>query len=290
MDFTASAVNPFRSTRGPCSALFAGLSLVLMLLTSGVNAKSFSGLIYPLHDITLSAGVAGLVMKRPVLPGQYVKADQVLLELDDRLQAIESERRKAIYEDQSELEAVRERTAILTTLLNDSRMVFNETGSVSKDELLRLEAEYIATKGRLEQLVAQKKRELLDYETAERERLQRRITAPINGIVTKVIPQIGEWAKPGDAIILLVDPSVAVLRLAIPHTEADYLKVGSSQLIQMEAGSTVPQMTGHVSFVSPVADPASGLVRIEITFNNPLKGIKPGIKGSIEINSGKPVK
>lgn len=257
--------------------------LILLVGGAGAQAKMFSGLIYPLHDITLSAGVAGLVMKRLVVPGQSVKAGQVLLLLDDRLQIIESDRRKVIYEDNSEVVASRERAAILTTLFKDSRTVFEETGSISKDELLRLEAEYIAAKGRVEQLIAQKKREYLDYESAERERLQRHIAAPISGIVTKVLPQVGEWAKPGDPIILLVDPSTAVLQVAIPHTEAGSLKLGAQQKIQLETGGSITHVTGRIAFVSPVADPASGLVEVKINFTNPQLAIKPGIKGYIDI-------
>lgn len=283
MAINAGVPSLSRLIRATSPVLWVCLALVLAPIKA--PAKTFAGLIYPLHDITLSAGVAGLVMKRLVLPGQSVKANQVLLQLDDRIQTIESDRRKVIFEDQSELVAARERTRILNTLLKDARAVFKETGSISKDELLRLEAEYVASSGRMDQLVAQKKREQLDYESAERERLQRHITAPISGVVTKVIPQVGEWAKPGDPIVFLVDPSTAVLRLAIPHAEARALKVGADQSIQMESGSAVPQITGRVTFVSPVADPASGLVQIEITFSNPKRSIKPGIKGSIEINS-----
>ena len=265
-------------------AIWVGLMIVLAPI--GICAKTFSGLIYPQHDITLSAGVAGLVMKRLVLPGQNVKADQELLQLDDRLQAIERDRRKVIFEDQSELVAARQRTQILSTLFKDSSDVFNNTGSISKDELLRLEAEYVTSSGRVDQLVEQKKREQLDYESAERERLQRHITAPINGVVTKIIPQVGEWAKPGDPIILLVDPSTAILRLAIPHKDVGTLKAGTTKMVQMESGSAVPQLAGRVTFVSPVADPASGLVQIEITLNNKNGAIKPGIKGSIEMGTG----
>lgn len=97
-----------------------------------------------------------MVMQRLVTPGQRVKENQVLLLLDDRLQAIESERRKVIFQDQSELVSVRERTKILSTLRDDSRAIFARTGSISKDELLRLDAEYLASKGRQEQLIEQK--------------------------------------------------------------------------------------------------------------------------------------
>jgi RND family efflux transporter MFP subunit len=236
-----------------------------------------------LHDVTLSAGVSGLVMKRAVLPGQAVRADQLLLQLDDRLQSIESNRRRVIFEDQSELQATRDRLRILDTLLHDARAVFDSTGSISKDELLRLEAEQLASRGRLAQLVEQKKREQLDYESAERDRLQRHITAPISGVVTKVIPQVGEWAKAGDPMLHLVDTSVAILRLAVPHNLASALKAGAQQLIRLESGSSVAEVTGLIKFVSPVADPASGLVQVEISFSNPGRRIKTGIKGMIEL-------
>ena len=231
----------------------------------------------------MSAGVSGLVIKRAVMPGQTVKADQLLLQLDDRLQSIESNRRRVIFEDQSELQATRDRLRILDTLLNDARAVFNSTGSISKDELLRLEAEQLASKGRLAQLVEQKKREQLDYESAEGDRLQRHITAPISGVVTKIIPHVGEWAKSGDPVLHLVDTSVGILRLAVPHNTANGLRPGAPQLIKLESGSAVAEVTGQIKFVSPVADPASGLVQVEISFSNPGRRIKTGIKGTIEL-------
>ena len=271
----------------PSRPLALSLTCLALLLAASIEiqARTFSGLIYPLHDITLSAGVTGLVTHRGVQLGQSVKADQVLIQLDDSLQVIESNRRKVIFEDKSEIYAARERTRILTTLLKDAQAVFASTGSISKDEILRLEAEQVAASARLEQLIEQKKRELLDFEAAERERMLRRITAPVDGIVTKLAPQVGEWAKPGDPVISLVDASTAILRLAIPHGEANTLKVGANKAIKLEAGSAVAQVMGRVNFVSPVADPASGLVQIEITFINTKYGIKPGIKGMVDISA-----
>jgi multidrug efflux pump subunit AcrA (membrane-fusion protein) len=42
-------------------------------------------------------------------------------------------------------------------------------------------------------------------------------------------------------------------------------------------------MAGRVSFISPVVDPASGLIEVRITIPNHLLLVKPGIKGSIEL-------
>ena len=255
----------------------------LLTLSASLHARVHTGLVFPLHDITLSAGVAGLVMKRLVEPGERVKADQVLLQLDDRLQSIESERRKAIFQDNSEIDSVRERNVIILMLLNDAKSVYNKTGSISKEELLRLEADYVTSKGRLEQLLAQKKREALDYESAERERLQRYVIAPVDGVIVKIIPRIGEWAKPGDPIISLVDASTALLHLTIPHKDARALKLGLVQTVTLDVNDSVYRMAGRVSFISPVVDPASGLIEVRITIPNHLLLVKPGIKGSIEL-------
>ena len=173
-------------------------------------------------------------------------------------------------------------------IISQDSAVYKSSGSISKDEMLRLEAEASAASGRVNQLVIQKKRERLDYESAERERLQRHITAPIGGIVTKIIPQVGEWAKPGDPIMMLVDATTAELHVAVPHKEAIGLKVGAPQVIEFEAGSGVTSITGRISFISAVADPASGLVEMKISFANPKLMIKPGIKGSIDIKSSAP--
>lgn len=268
----------------PYARLWTLLCAGWLALSFDASAGVHAGLVFPLHDITLSAGVAGLVMNRLVEPGERVRADQVLLQLDDRLQQLESERRKAIFQDQTEIESVRERTAIVLTLLTDARAVYSKTGSISKEELLRLEADYITSKGRLDQLLAQKKREALDYESAERERLQRYITAPVSGVIVKIIPRIGEWAKPGDPIISLVDASTALLHLTIPHKETRSLKVGALQGLMLDLNDSAAYRTvGRVSFISPIADPASGLVEVRITFPNSQLLIKPGIKGSIEL-------
>jgi multidrug efflux pump subunit AcrA (membrane-fusion protein) len=94
---------------------------------------------------------------------------------------------------------------------------------------------------------------------------------------------VGEWAKAGDPMLHLVDTSIAILRLSVPHAIAGSLRVGSKQVILLEAGSTESQVLGMIKFVSPVADPASGLVQVELSFNNPAGRIKTGIKGTIDI-------
>jgi len=210
---------------------------------------------------------------------------QLLMQLDERLQSIETERRRVILEDESELVSTRNKTRILQVMLDDSRAVYATTASISKEELLRLETEYLSSAGRLEQLIAEKKREKLDFEFARREQMQRRITAPVNGIVTKFLLRPGEWAKPGDPVLMLVDASTVILRVAVPHGKVNDLELGAKRNVELETGSTAPRATGRITFISPVADPASGLVEVEVTIDNLTGAIRPGVRGTINVIS-----
>jgi multidrug efflux pump subunit AcrA (membrane-fusion protein) len=73
--------------------------------------------------------------------------------------------------------------------------------------------------------------------------------------------------------------------VAIPYVEISALRIGQTQSIALEAGGAMTQATGKVTFISPVADAASGLVEVRITFSNSQLGFKPGIKGSIQVPS-----
>jgi len=259
------------------------LPCLLLWVACAARAATFTGLVYPIHDVTLSAGVSGIVHTRHVAPGQRVQADQALIALDDQAQTIESSRRKAMLDDTSEIAAARDRVRILGELFTVARNVFDRTGSVSRDELLRLEAELTVSRGRVEQLEAQKKRELLDYQAAEHERQLRHYRAPVAGTVAKIFPSVGEWVKPGDPLLHLVDVSTGVLQLVVPLQEARALRAGMVLPIRFETHMNDAPTRGRVDFVSPVADPASGLVVVKVHFGNGNFRIRPGVKGMVEL-------
>lgn len=264
--------------------------LVLLLMWGAAcgmaRAQDYTGLVYPLHDIVLSTGVGGVVLSRPVELGRHVRANEVLLVIDDRLQAIEAQRRRVIFEDQSELKAAVERLRILKQLYEDARQVFEKTGSVSRDELLRLEAEYLAAQGRLDQLRAQKKREQLEYQSAEQERQLRHLLAPVAGVVVKIEPDVAEWARPGDPLLQLVDASVCVFRVNVPLAAVSGMRVGQSAPLQIDQGGRALTVQARVTFISPVADPASGLVELRLNFDNPRLQVRPGAKGTLRLGTG----
>jgi RND family efflux transporter MFP subunit len=260
----------------------------VMLAAPAAFADEFVGLVYPERELTLSLGQGGIIAQIRVKPGQAVKANQVLLELDDRMQQLEMNRRKVVLDDKSELAATSDRARVLKTLYEDARRVYDQTGSVSRDELSRLEVESSAARARVQQLEAQESREQLDYQSAAQEVRMRRLNAPAAGVITRVLPKVGEWAKPGDVMMDLVDPGSCYLKVNVPMKFAQGLRAGMRMPVRVENGGA-DAINGRISFVSAVADPASGLVEMRIAFANPKHAVRPGAKGSVDLRPAQAV-
>ena len=264
--------------------LSARVALVALCAASaGASADQFVGLVHPHTEVALSMGVGGVVARLHVRPGQPVRAGQALLVLDDRMQELEVNRRQVVWQDDSELNAARDRARALKTMYDNTKRVFDSTGSISRDELSRLEVEYSGARGRVEQLVAQKRREKIEYDGAAAERALRAMTAPRAGVITRVVAKVGEWAKPGEPLMALVDASTCYLTTNVPLRVVPGLKAGQPIQVRFEAAANTAPVTGKVTYVSSVADPASGLVEVRVDLPNKALLIRPGIKGLIDL-------
>jgi RND family efflux transporter MFP subunit len=260
------------------------LAIASVLGASAVRAAEVSGIVYPLHDLTLSTGVGGVVLSKDVALGQAVKAQQVLLVLDDREQAIELHKRSIIMEDRSAVDAENKRAEILKELYDQATKVFDSTGAISKEELLHARSDWLTEQAKYEQIVAEKAREVAEFHAAELELKLRSVTAPVGGVVTRIYVEPGEWAKPGDPLVHLVDASTCYLKIALALPQSAKVHVGQATTITFRDGSATLQHKGQYSFVSPAADPASGLIEARVVFDNARAHVRPGIKASVEID------
>ncbi|CAN5287333.1 hypothetical protein BH11PSE10_BH11PSE10_04470 [soil metagenome] len=255
------------------------LSLAALASAGPAGAADYVGIVHARHKLSLSLPVAGVVARIAVEPGRKVDAQQALIYLDERAQALEQQRRKTVLDDQSELRATEERLKIVQPLAEDARKLAGSRGAISREDAARSELDFVVSRGRLAQLQAQKERERLEFQLAEVDRQQRRLVAPVAGVITKVNIDLGEWARPGDALVELVDTSVLHLRVNVPAAAARQLKDGQSLQVKLDTG----EVAGAVFFISPVTDAASGLVEIRVRFNNPGGKIAAGSKGIVAL-------
>ncbi|MHB8830352.1 MAG: hypothetical protein ACYC6Q_12605, partial [Syntrophales bacterium] len=82
---------------------------------------SLSGITEPIKDVTLSATTGGTISAIFVKEGESVSRGAVILEMDKKLDELETERRRLIWESKSEVEAAAARVTTLKWLLESNR-------------------------------------------------------------------------------------------------------------------------------------------------------------------------
>jgi RND family efflux transporter MFP subunit len=261
-----------------CFGWLHGVFMMAVLAGTVAEAQTFRGLIEPVQDVELSVPIPGRLAEVHYREGERVAKDEVILELDGRLEQLEVERRRLIYEDRAELDAALARRDLLAEDLAALRSLFERTGSVSREELRRKELEHTLAGldiGRLEQAQA---REQVEYRMAQEQRRLRILEAPFDGVVADVYFDAGESVQANQPIVRFVADDQCYLVLNIPAEVAAGLVLDEAVTIEADTQPPVVK-SATIRFISPVVDPASGLRRVKLAFDNQAPRIEPGVAG-----------
>ena len=171
-----------------------------------------SGTLAGNKESTIAAETGGRVTEVAVEVGDYVKAGEPLVRLDDELYGLESERAKVAY-DKATMDLDR-----LEKLYQDK--------SLSDSDI---EGARLAAKGA----------EVV-YRMALKTYNDATIRAPFNGTVASKSTEVGQMVERGMAVIQLVDISSLKLTVGISESDVKYVTPGAAATIVVEAaGDTV---------------------------------------------------
>lgn len=240
---------------------------------------SVSGITEPIRDVTLSATVVGTISAIFVKEGMSVQSGAAILELDRKLEDLEVQRRKLIWESKAELEAAAARVVTLKSMLDSTRGLFDSTGSVSKEELEKLALEYNISVAEQKRLESAEERERIEYEMARETLRKRSLISPIHGTVVKLFLDEGETCQEKQPLAQVVDTSRGVLVCNVEEPVGRTLRKGEAVELRIKAGNGAVARKGTVVFVSPVVDPASGLLEVKAEFDNQDGSVRPGVAG-----------
>lgn len=228
------------------------LALAGSHLVQAADRFSASGITEPIFDVTVGAPAAGIVSRRLFNEGDLVQAGQVLVELDKRLEELEAERRKLVEEQrQADFEA--------------TRLLFENTKGVSKEELDKREVEY--------------KVAVVEREMAAEQLQKRLITAPLAGQIVEFYLDVGEASQPYQSVLRLVDTRQCYFVANVEARAAAHLRLHQPVRLEIDAGTRPVLVEGKIVYLSPVVDPASGLLRVKAIFDNPDGKVRPGVAG-----------
>ena len=246
-------------------------------------ATNYSCVTQAYKDATLSFTVAGRIQKIFHREGDRVTKGTPIMALDNRAANLEVERRKLVYEDKSELEADKKEAETYSKMLDSTRKLFKSTGSVSREDLAKLELKAGTAQSHYEQQQIAEKREKVEYELALDNLSQRTLTAPFSGTIVDIKREEGEISEANQPMVQLVDIKKGYLMCNIEEPVGRKLTNGEQVPISIQTGHSQWTGKGNVVFVAPVVDPASGLLRVKIEFDNKSGEVRPGVPGTVTL-------
>jgi RND family efflux transporter MFP subunit len=231
------------------------LGTIAMCVRLNAEPLVASGITEAISDVILSASVPGIVGAWKFKEGDFVKEHEVIIELDKTLEELEATRRKIVLENRK--------------TEWDSMQTLAKKGSISvkKEELDKTETEYRIAAA--------------EHEMAVEQLRKRSIIAPCAGSIAEITRHVGESCQPYQPLIRLVDTRRCYFISNIEAKAADKLKLEQKVKLEIETGSGAIVLDGKVSFLSPVVDPASGLSKVKILFDNGSGKVRPGIAGKM---------
>ena len=235
-------------------ALPLALALLLPAASRGADPPSCAGITEPFFDVTLSFPVPGILSRQGVEEGDAVNTNKVMLELDSWLEELEVERRKLVLLNRQED-------------FESTRVVFEKSSSVSRDELLKKEADF--------------KIAAAEYETAVEQLKRRRLLSPGAGVVAELRLRLGEACSAYEPVVRVVDTRRCYFISNVDPRISKEFKVGDLVKLEIEDGAGAFKVSGTVVFVSPVVDSASGLQKVKVLFENLEGKVRPGVAGRI---------
>lgn len=249
----------------------------MVLVSDLLLAKNFTGIISPQYDLNLSLSTDGIVKEIVKKEGGLVKKEDPILILDNKLQNLETQRRKIIWQDTSKLNNLIQQKKVIQKRYDDALDLYNQTKSISFDEITSTKLKLDEIESEIKFNSENEKREELEY-TISKEMLDNGILkSPIDGVVTKISVDIGEWVKTGEYIVNVINSKICYVEFNIEKDYLAQIKNKKSLTVTIDEKSNKIQKEAKIEFISPIADRSSGLTLVKVQIDNTDNSITPGL-------------
>ncbi len=199
------------------------------------------------------ARVAGVVKSLAVEEGDVVRADQVLLQIDNDEYQLRFDQAQARRENlEARFRRAEEMRAQELASSQDFETAKSELAAAKSDEgLAKLN---------------------LSYTT---------VRAPFGGRITRRLVNPGQTANVGTPLFELADFEPLLARVHVPAKE--FRRLVADQPVELTLDSLEQRLQGHITLVSPVIDPQSGTIKVTIEIPTYPPGVRPGDFAEVRI-------
>lgn len=256
----------------------AFLSFV-MSCTPIAYAQTHESFTEPFRKIDLAPAETGVISEIAVKEGAQVKAGDVLASLDKDVLTIARD----IAEAATKAEG-RRRASLAEMRLKESRLKkmreLLAKGHATPDEVRKAEAELESAEGQRRIVDEQHQLDLLEVKKTDAMIERRLVRSPIDGVVTKIHREQGEFVTPVAPTVVTVvqiHPLRAVFNL--PRAAGAKLQVGKP--VKLKITDTESEVAAKVEFIAPVFDAESETIRIKVLIESSRDQVSAGCRCSL---------
>lgn len=257
--------------------------ILLFLLSVNLFSEELDGTTEPYESATLSFSISGTIDNINVKEGSIVKRHNALITLEHKEELLKLERAKIIMNDTSELNLAKVTYEIAIQEYNSTKSVYDQTQSISEEDLRKKRLERDIAKAELERVKVAELKEVVEYKIEKEYLAKHSLRAPFSGVVVKIDKQVGENCETQEPVIHLVN--VEKCRF-ITYVDNQYSSVNlhKNDTVTVYFNDRKIVKKGIVEFVSPVVDQASGLYKVKLVIPNKDLQLKPGLTGTMILN------
>jgi len=247
-----------------CFLAFLTLPAAAQQVAGAANGP-FDCLLEPSAVIELAAPVAGVVAEMLVDRGDRVERGQVLARLEDRLE------RAALAVARQRAEATATVETKRTRLAFEERRLARNERLISGNIITEKEADEIRTSHEVAVWELREAEELaalarLQLAQAEAELSLREVRSPVDGVIVDRNREPGETTA-GEHLVRIATLDPLYAEVFVPATMVAKLGPAISASVTAETSPDRP-LKAKVKVVDPVADAASGMIKVRLSIDN----------------------
>lgn len=251
--------------RSPFSTFCLGLLYCGTMLATSPSASEFEGFTEPFRALKVASDETGTISEVLVREGDCVEAGQELVRLNSdihqaflaiALQNMQAEGR--LRSSNADLHLKRTRLEKLLQIKSE--------GFARQEEIDRAQSELTVSEANVrtaeEELLSKK----LEHDRIQTQIRRRTIQAPIDGVITVLHKDQGEFVAPNSPeIVTLVQLDRLLANFTLTGSQVQKISLGEELPVTF---SVSDETLGTVEYISPVMDAESGTVLVKLRINN----------------------
>ena len=243
---------------------------------AGRNNSGIEAFTEPYRDVAVAASEMGTLSDLKLKEGDVVKHGDVIAVMDDKVLRATLDVARRSMEAKGMLASAEADLGMKKIELEKLHQL-RDRNHASQQEVDRMETELKVAESRMLSVQEDLEVKQLEYRRIEAQLEQRIVRAPMDGVVTDLSREPGEFVSPSDptiARVVQLDPLLIVF--SVPLAQRN--EVNKDQVVMLQIGERTELVEGTIEYVSPTSDTSNSSVRVKVRLPNSNNQFQSGEK------------